>query len=131
MGEKTTEGIKHFLTSQQLLYQFGTTTTPALVQNHRELYEINNSQQRSTSNSWPSFTKKTGNPKPFINTLDTDPSSFYTNHTWIIDSGATDHVSSHPPIANRYNFKYPSVKLSNGGHAEIKFIGSRKLGYDY
>ena len=72
--------------------------------------------------------KKTNNTEPLINALGTDSPSICTNSAWIIDSGATNHVSKNPSIVNRYNSKYSFLELSNGGHAEIKSTGSMKLG---
>ena len=71
--------------------------------------------------------KETGNTESFINTSGTDFSSIYANSTWIIDSGATDHVSKNPPITNKSASKHTSVQLPNGGHAEITSTGSMKL----
>ncbi|XP_073119562.1 uncharacterized protein [Henckelia pumila] len=69
--------------------------------------------------------KETGNNEPLINTSGND--SILSHGKWILDSGATNHVSRIPPISNVLTAKHPTVQLPNGEHAQIKSIGSMKL----
>lgn len=64
---------------------------------------------------------------PKCHIAQTDPhSTIY----WIIDSGATDHISHSPPTHNIIDAQYDSISLPDGGQAEIRNIGSIKLSHD-
>ncbi|VVA39308.1 Hypothetical predicted protein, partial [Prunus dulcis] len=69
----------------------------------------------------------TGIFSPKCNIAQTDPHSILY---WIVDSGATDHISHSPPTHNIIDAQYDSVGLPDGGQAEIKNIGSMKLSHD-
>ncbi|XP_073137802.1 uncharacterized protein [Henckelia pumila] len=69
--------------------------------------------------------KENGNHEPLVNTSGTD--SLLTHSMWILDSGATDHVSRYPPTSNKLAAKHPTVQLPNGGHAPIHSIGFMQL----
>ncbi|CAL9028584.1 unnamed protein product, partial [Prunus brigantina] len=49
---------------------------------------------------------------------------------WIVDSGATDHISHSPPTHNHTTTHHEFVGLPNGEQAEIHNIGSIKLSKD-
>ncbi|XP_073302959.1 uncharacterized protein [Primulina huaijiensis] len=69
--------------------------------------------------------KENGNNEPLINT---SGNNFISSHdVWILDSGASDHVSKNRPSSNESAAKYPTVQLPNGGHAQIKSVGTMKL----
>lgn len=69
----------------------------------------------------------TGIFSPKCNIAQIDPhSTLY----WIVDSGATDHISHSPPTHNIMDAQHDYVGLPNGGQAEIKKIGSIKLSHD-
>ncbi|KAI5330645.1 hypothetical protein L3X38_030043 [Prunus dulcis] len=51
----------------------------------------------------------------------------HSNIYWIMDSGASDHISCFAPTHNTINTQHDFVGLPNGGKAEIKSIGSIKL----
>ncbi|KAI5341072.1 hypothetical protein L3X38_020346 [Prunus dulcis] len=69
----------------------------------------------------------TGIFSPKYNIAQTDPHSILY---WIVDSGATDHISHSPPTHNIIDAQYDSVGLPDGGQAKIKNIGSIKLLHD-
>lgn len=46
---------------------------------------------------------------------------------WIVDSGATDHISHLTPTHNNIKASHDFIGLPNGGHAAIESIGSIKL----
>ncbi|KAG6516383.1 hypothetical protein ZIOFF_026842 [Zingiber officinale] len=69
--------------------------------------------------------KDIGNTEPLINTSGID--SIYASSTWILGSGAIDHVCNTPPTTIKFFSKHVVVQPPNGGHAEIKSIGSKKL----
>lgn len=74
-----------------------------------------------------SFANVTGTLAPTCNSTQHNPSSTLY---WIVDSGATDHISKFPPTNNPSNNHSSFVHLPNGGKAEIKSVGSIKLSSD-
>ena len=59
--------------------------------------------------------KESGNPKSSSNNEKIMLSPIYTYSRWIMDSGATDHISKNSPIFDGSNPKHNFVKLRNGG----------------
>ncbi|KAM2356612.1 hypothetical protein ACFX1X_005690 [Malus domestica] len=55
--------------------------------------------------------------------------SFSTNNpnSWIIDSGATDHISFSSNLNEKRNLPYSSVNMPNGSQATISCLGSIKI----
>ncbi|CAL2258509.1 unnamed protein product [Prunus armeniaca] len=51
----------------------------------------------------------------------------HSNIYWIMDSGASYHISCFAPTHNTINTQHDFIGLPNGGKAEIKNIGSIKL----
>jgi hypothetical protein len=54
----------------------------------------------------------------------------HSNIHWIMDSGASDHISCSAPTHNIINTQHDFVSLPNGGKATIANIGSIKLSED-
>jgi len=74
-----------------------------------------------------SIENATGIFSPTCNIAQTSPhSTLY----WIVDSGATDHISHSPPTHNILDVQCDSVGLPDGGQAKIKNIGSIKLSHE-
>lgn len=70
------------------------------------------------------FANVTGTLTPTCNTAQRTPiSTLY----WIIDSGATDHISKFSPMYNTSNNHRDFVQLPDGGKAEIKSTGPIRL----
>ncbi|XP_075515853.1 uncharacterized protein LOC142550661 [Primulina tabacum] len=69
--------------------------------------------------------KENGNNEPLINTSGNN--SISSHNVWILDSGASDHVSKNRPGGNESVAKYPTVQLPNGGYAQIKSVGTMNL----
>ncbi|XP_075521576.1 uncharacterized protein LOC142554787 [Primulina tabacum] len=69
--------------------------------------------------------KENGNNEPPINTSGNN--SISSHNVWILDSGASDHVSKNRPSGNESAAKYPTVQLPNGGYAQIKSVGTMNL----
>ena len=81
--------------------------------------------------------KKNGNNQHFSNT--TCITTFTCNNTqygsyltlcWIVDSGATYHISKSPLPQNKLDTNHDLVELLNGGKVEIKLTGSIELLFD-
>ncbi|KAL2541658.1 Uncharacterized protein Adt_02636 [Abeliophyllum distichum] len=67
---------------------------------------------------------KTGNDKSYVNASGINLSTTSFSNSWIIDSGATDHVTKDVIIENKSMPKHKTVQLPNGGNAPIKSIGA-------
>ncbi|KAI9156697.1 hypothetical protein LWI28_010761 [Acer negundo] len=63
--------------------------------------------------------KNISNVLPFVNTTSTHSSPFCAE--WIIDSGATNHVSNILPTRDKTTARHNSVQLPNGGQAKIEY----------
>ena len=64
---------------------------------------------------------------PTCNIAHRDP---YSTLYWIVDSGATDHISHFTPTHNNVETSHDFVGLPNGGQAAVESIGSIKLSHD-
>ncbi|KAL2465084.1 Uncharacterized protein Adt_40935 [Abeliophyllum distichum] len=71
---------------------------------------------------------KTGNDKPHINTSGINSSTTSLSNSWIINSGATDHVTKDGIVENKSMAKHKTVQLPDGCHALIKSVGAVDLG---
>ena len=78
-----------------------------------------------------------GNNQSFANTIGIITSNCnttqYGSHStlyWIVDSGATDHISKSPLTQNKFDTNHDFVELPDGGEAEIKSTGSIKLSHN-
>lgn len=90
-----------------------------------------------SSSTAPNFTNEqynqllalinSGNSTPLVNLAgSTCLSSFLTKESWIIDSGATDHMASSPQLLTSFieKFNFPPIKLPTGQTTQISHIGS-------
>ncbi|CAL2263146.1 unnamed protein product [Prunus armeniaca] len=80
---------------------------------------------------------KKGNSQPLAHATGIiTPTSNITQHDphstlyWIVDSGATDHISHSAPTHNQTATHHEFVSLLNGGQAAIRNIGSMNLSPD-
>ncbi|KAF9669962.1 hypothetical protein SADUNF_Sadunf13G0019100 [Salix dunnii] len=107
---------------------------------------INNIEvKRESANDSPTFTAeeykqimallKNGNNQPFANatgiaTPNCDNINTHSTLYWIVDSGATDHVSHVPLTHNKKGLIHDFVGLPNGEQTRIESIGSIQLSSD-
>lgn len=107
---------------------------------------INNIEmKRESTDESPTFTTeeykqimallKNGNNQPFANATgiaipNCDNFNTHSALYWIVDSGATNHVSQLPPTHNKKKLIHDFVGLPNGEQTRINSIGSIQLSSD-